>query len=175
VVKLDYETGNIKWILGDNTKHWYLSYPSLRALALNLTFGNAPIGQHSLSIAADGTLLLFNNGAASFNNPPGTSAGANRLYSFPSRYAIDEQARTAREVWNYQREPGLLSDICSSVYEGTAGKYLVAYAVADARTHARLVGVDAAGTVAFDFEYPTTPCVTVFIAQPIGFESVTIK
>jgi arylsulfate sulfotransferase len=33
VVKLDYETGRIKWLLGDITKHWYVDYPSLRALA----------------------------------------------------------------------------------------------------------------------------------------------
>jgi arylsulfate sulfotransferase len=175
VVKLDYDTGNIKWILGDTTKHWYVSYPSLRALALNLTSGNAPIGQHSLSITADGSLLLFNNGLTSLHHPPGTSSGANRLFSFPSRYAIDEQARTAREVWKFQREPAMYSDICSSVYEGSAGKHLVAYSVADGRTHARLVGVDAAGAVAFDFEYPTTLCLTVFIAQPVDFAALILK
>jgi arylsulfate sulfotransferase len=175
VVKLDYETGNIRWILGDPTKYWYVSYPSLRALALNLTSGSAPIGQHALSITADGALLLFNNGLASLNNPPGTAPGANRLFSFPSRYAIDEQARTAREVWRFQREPALYSDICSSAYEVTAGKYLVAYAVADGRTHARLTGVDAAGMVAFDFDYPTTLCDTVFVAQPIDFAALLLK
>jgi outer membrane protein assembly factor BamB len=175
VVKLDYETGNIKWILGDSTKHWYVSYPSLRALALKLTSGNAPIGQHSLSITADGSLLLFNNGLTSLNNPPGTAPGANRLFSFPSRYAIDEQARTAREVWRFQPEPAVYSDICSSVYEGTVGKYLVAYSVADGSTHARLTGVDAAGTVAFDFEYPTTLCATVFIAQPVDLAALLLK
>jgi arylsulfate sulfotransferase len=175
VVKLDYETGAIKWILGDRTKYWYAGFPSLRALALNLTSGNAPIGQHSLSITADGTLLLFNNGLGSLNNPPGTSPGASRLFSFPSRYAIDEQARTAREVWQFQADPAIYSEICSSVYEGSAGKYLVAYSVADRLTHARLVGVDAAGTVAFDFEYPTTLCYAAFMAEPVRFESLTIK
>jgi arylsulfate sulfotransferase len=175
VVKLDYQTGNIKWILGDSTKHWFVSYPSLRALALTLTSGNAPIGQHALSLTADGNLLLFNNGLASVNNPPGTAPGADRLFSFPSRYAIDEQARSAREVWNFQPESAVYSDICSSVYEGSAGKYLVAYSVADGRTHARLTGVDAAGTVAFEFEYPTTLCATVFIAEPVNFPSIAIK
>lgn len=174
VVKLDYETGNIKWILGDRSKHWYVSYPSLRALALELVVGNAPIGQHSLSMTGDGGLLLFNNGLASLVNPPGTAAGASRLFSFPSRYTIDEVARTAREAWKYLPEPALYSDICSSVYEGDAGKYLVAYSVADGRTRARLVAVDVAQSVAFDFEYPTTLCNTAFIAQPIDFSALKI-
>jgi arylsulfate sulfotransferase len=175
VVKLDYATGNIKWLLGDPNKHWYVSYPSLRALALQLTSGKTPIGQHALSVTSDGNLLLFNNGAASFNQPPGAAPGANRLFSTPSRYAIDEQAKTAREVWSYDRDRATYSDICSSVYEGSAGKYLLAYSVADNRTTVRLLGVDTAGTVAFEFEYPTTLCTTVFTASPIDFAALTVK
>jgi hypothetical protein len=45
VVKIDYATGRIKWLLGDTTKYWYVDYPSLRALALELKSGKPPIGQ----------------------------------------------------------------------------------------------------------------------------------
>jgi arylsulfate sulfotransferase len=175
VVKLDYESGNIKWIFGDTTKHWFAGYPSLRALALRITSGKTPIGQHSVSITSGGDLLLFNNGYASLGNPPGTAPGQSRPFSTPSRYAVDEQARTAREVWTYERDPPVFSDICSSVYEVSAGKHLVAYAVAAGRTRAKLVGVDMAGTVAFEFEYPTGPCTTAFLAAPVKFEALTIK
>ncbi|HWJ94104.1 MAG TPA: aryl-sulfate sulfotransferase, partial [Telluria sp.] len=160
VVKLDYDTGNIRWILGDPAKHWYADYPSLRALALRVTSGKVPIGQHSLSILENGELLLFNNGTASLSQPPGTPPGTNRSYSAPSRYAIDEKARTAQEVWTYENDKTIYSDICSSVYQPAPGNYLIAYSVASGRTKAILKGVDAAGKVAFDIEYPTNVCAT---------------
>jgi arylsulfate sulfotransferase len=175
VVKLDYGTGQIKWLLGDPTKHWYVDYPSLRALALRLTSGKAPIGQHTLSVPARDELLLFNNGTASMNQPPGTPAGANRTFSTPSRYRIDEAARTAAEVWSYDRDPGVYSAVCSSAYEASAGHYLVAYSVASGRTRARLLGVDTAGKVAFEFEFPTNFCWTAFSAQPIDMGSLTLQ
>ena len=180
VVKLDYDTGAIRWLFGDPAKHWYVNYPSLRALALKLVGGKAPIGQHSLSIAPDGQLLLFNNGLGSLNQPAGAPRGATRTLSTPSRYVIDETARTAREVWTYEHEPDpdrprIYSDICSSVYEGTPDNYLIAYSVLNERTSARLVGVDKAGKVAFDFAYPTTVCDTLFIAQPLGWNELKLR
>lgn len=175
VVKLDYDTGAIRWLFGDTAKHWYVNFPSLRARALKLVAGKAPIGQHSLSITQDGQLLLFNNGSGSLSQPPGAPRGATRTYSTPSRYAIDEQAGTAREVWTYERERALYSDICSSVYEGTPGNYLVAYSVARQRTGARLLGVDSHGKVAFDFAYPTNVCATLFIAQPLAWTDLRLR
>lgn len=175
VVKLDYATGAIKWIFGDTTKHWYVDYPSLRALALTLTSGNPPIGQHSLSIASNGDLLLFNNGLGSANQPPGTSPGVTRSVSFPSRYKIDEPRRTAAEVWSYSPTPPVLSDVCSSVYETSAGGHIITYSVAAGRTRTKLVAIDSHGQVAFDYEYPTTPCAVAFISQPIGFAGLSLK
>lgn len=175
VAKLDYQSGELKWLFGDSTKHWYVDFPSLRALALTLSAGHAPIGQHSLSLTSNGELLLFNNGLGSLNQPLGTAPGQTRNASFPSRYAIDEGARTAAEVWTYANEPALFSDICSSAYETTAGNYLVTYSVADSRSKARVMGVDSAGKVAFDFEYPTEVCATAFIASPINFGRLTLN
>jgi len=175
VVKLDYQTGKIKWLFGDTTKHWYVDYPSLRALALELTSGKAPIGQHTLSITPNGELLLFNNGLGSQNQPAGTAPGVTRDFSTPSRYAIDEKKRTAAEVWTYAPEPPIYSDICSSTYETTPGKYLVGYAAAAGRTRARLLALDSAYRIAFDYEYPTAGCGTLFIAQPIGFTGLVLK
>jgi outer membrane protein assembly factor BamB len=175
VVKLDYATGQIKWLLGDPTKHWYVNFPSLRAVALTLTNGNPPIGQHALSILPDGGLLLFNNGTPSLNQLPGLPNGATLPYSAPVKYAIDEQARTAAAVWTYEHDRKLVSDICSSVFQGGPNSYLVNYSVADARTRTRLMGVDADGSVAFDLEYPTSLCATSFLAAPIDFGALHLK
>lgn len=175
VAKLDYETGRIKWLLGDTTKHWYVNHPSLRALALRLTAGKAPIGQHGLSIVGNGELLLSNNGLGSLHQPAGAPRGATRTSSAPSRYAIDETARTAREVWTDEREREIFSSTCSSVHEASANKYLVAYALASGRTRAKVTAVDSTGKVAFDFEYPASVCSTTFMVQPIQWTGATFK
>jgi hypothetical protein len=174
VVKLDYETGRILWLLGDTSKHWHVDYPSLRALALRVAGGNPPIGQHALSLDDAGRLLLFNNGTPSFNHPADTAAGASIPYSAPVRYAIDEAARTATVVWTFEHERDIVSDICSSVFESASGTHLVTYSAAAARTHARLLGLDQLGQVAFDFDYPTTNCSTAFLAKPIAFDDLTV-
>lgn len=175
VVKIDYDTGAIKWLLGDVTKHWYVNYPTLRAYALTLEVGMPPIGQHALSIASDGTLLLFNNGLASIRNPEGTPVGQNLSFSAPSRYAIDEAAKTARQVWTFDNGQAIYSDICSSVYESGQNNYLVNYAVADNRTIAKLVGLDATGNIAFDFEMPTNICQTSWNAQPVQLQNLVFQ
>ena len=146
-----------------------------RALALELTSGKAPIGQHSLSVTPNGELLLFNNGFGSLNQPVGTAPGVTRNFSTPSRYAIDEKKRTAAEVWTYAPEPPIYSDICSSTYETTPGNYLIGYAAAAGRTRSKLRAVNSSGQIAFDYEYPTFNCTTLFIAQPIGFTGMVLK
>ncbi len=182
VVKLDYDSGRIKWLLGDTTKHWYVNYPSLRALALRPSGGHPPVGQHALSLDKEGRLLLFNNGAASFNQPAGTPAGITIPYSAPVKYAIDEQARTAKVAWTYEHDRNIVSDICSSAfntgssaYESDGGAQLVTYSSAEVRTRARLIGLDQAGNVAFDYDYPSDGCSTAFLAKPIGFAALTFK
>src|SRR5213076_961828 len=80
VIAIDYDSGTIKWILGDPTKAWY-QFPSLRQYALALASGSLPpIGQHAVSVTYDEGMLLLDNGANSFfQQPPGDS----RTYAAP--------------------------------------------------------------------------------------------
>lgn len=175
VAKFDYSSGDLKWILGDPSKYWY-QFPGLRAKALRLESGGLyPIGQHATSITADGLLLMFNDGFPSANQPAGAPAGDARTYSAVSAYAIDPVAMTAREQWRFDYDKTILSQICSSAYMAKGGSMLVNYSVAQNRTKARLVGLDPARQVMFDFEYPTTGCATSWNAEPIGFEGLTIE
>jgi hypothetical protein len=173
VIKLDYTTGAVIWILGDPTKYWY-TFPSLRAKALTLGPGGLyPIGQHALSITSDGLLMLFNDGLGSLNAPGGTSAGETRTYSAVSAYSINEKSMSAQNVWNYDAGQTILSPICSSAYE-TAKSILVDYAVADDSTKALLVGLDSNHDVLFEFEYPTSNCNTSWNARPIALDDLKI-
>jgi hypothetical protein len=175
VIKLDYTTGAIRWIFGDPTKYWY-SFPSLRAKSLNLLGGGlVPIGQHSINIAPDGNLLLFNNGAASANQPAGAPAGQSRAYSAVSSYTIDDHAMTAIESWHFDYGQTLSAPYCSSTLQFPDGSVLVDYATAENITAARIVGLDASHNIAFDYRYPSIGCSTAWNSQPIHLEALTLQ
>lgn len=174
VIKLDYSTGAIKWILGDPTKYWYM-FPSLRAKSLTLAPGGLyPIGQHALSITPDGLLMLFNDGLGSANEPSGQPGGETRTYSAVSEYSIDEQEMTAQNVWNYDAGQTIYSPICSSAYVASDKSMLVNYAVADNETQALLVGLDPNQNVVFEFAFPTAGCGTSWNSRPIALDNLQI-
>ena len=175
VIKVDYKSKDVIWILGDPTKYWY-TFPSLRSKSLPLAAGGLyPIGQHGVSITSDGLLLLFNNGYPSFRQPAGAPQGETRTYSAVSAYAIDASARTASEVWRFDYGQSIYSDICSNAVQAPDGSVLVNYSAADLRTKARLVGLNNKREVVFDFEYPTTLCQTSFNGQPISLEALQFR
>jgi arylsulfate sulfotransferase len=173
VMNVDYDTGAIRWLLGDPTKYWY-QFPSLRAKAVTLAGGGLfPVGQHSLSITRDGLLLTFNAGNGSENQPAGAPRGEQRTYSAVSAYRIDAETRTATEVWNFDYGQTLYSDHCSSVYEGPEQSILISFARVDNRTHARLVGLNALHEVVFDFQYEARGCNASWNAVPVPLENMS--
>ncbi|MGA9366955.1 MAG: aryl-sulfate sulfotransferase, partial [Steroidobacteraceae bacterium] len=174
VIKLDYSTGAIKWILGDPTKYWY-TFPSLRAKALTLAPGGLyPIGQHGLSITPDGFLMLFNDGLGSADQPAGEPAGQTRTYSAVSMYSINSQSMTAQDVWDYDADQAIYSPVCSSAYELSDKSILIDYAIADNETEALLIGLDPNQNVTFEFEYPTTGCNTSWNARPFPLDNLQV-
>ena len=152
IVKVDYETKEIKWLFGDETKHWYVNFPSLQALSLTTT-SIKPIGQHSLSIS-EGNLLFFNNGQSSFNQPDGAPVGDTLPTSLAMAYSINENDLSADLEWSY--DAGLQSDICSSVYKKD-NSYLITYAAVDRLndnpTRTVLQGLDENRNILFEFEH----------------------
>lgn len=169
VIALDYETGAIRWILGDPTKKWY-QFASLRKYALTLTVGSLPpIGQHAVSITHDDELLLFDNGTASAYEVP---IGDARTYSTPRKYRLDTQAMTATETWNYPNPENLYSGFISSVYEDNPMNYLVDYAAAivNGVSYAEVLGLDATGATVFEYRYPFEKL--AWNAIPIHFEDL---
>ncbi|RPH70228.1 MAG: hypothetical protein EHM78_12250 [Myxococcaceae bacterium] len=172
VMKIDYATGHLIWILGDPTKYW-AQFPSLRARALTLVGGGLyPIGQHATSITSDGLLMLFNDGTPSVNQPRGAPAGQALSTSAVSAYEIDPVAMTAREVWRFEHQPALSSAYCSSAYE--AGQsLLVNYAQADNGSTVRVLGLDGSRQVVFDLAYRNTAaCDTSWNAAPVPFDQL---
>ena len=168
VIAIDYETGAIKWILGDPTKKWY-QFPSLRQFALRVAPGSlAPIGQHGISITHDEALLLHDNGnPSSFQHP----IGAARNYSSPRKYQLNLTTKVATEVWNYEQNQSVYSPICSCVYEDAPLNYLIDFASAQGISEAILAGLDAAGNKIFGYQYATRGCNTAYNSRPIHLEN----
>ena len=175
VICLDYNTGYIKWILGDPTKKWY-QFPSLRRFALTLAPGSLPpIGQHSPSITFDQGLLVFDNGTeSSFQDPP----GAHRDFAMPRKYSLDVAGNVATEVWNLPvpMNDNIHSPFCGSAYEDAPYNYLVDYAIVNGGipglpTFAQLLGLNAAEENIFYYQYPTLGCNTAYNSIPIHLEN----
>lgn len=175
LIKLNYATHAIVWILGDPTKYWY-TFPSLRAKALTLNSGgDYPIGQHGVSITAEGYVMVFNDGYGSLNQPAGQPAGLSRTYSEVSAYSVNAAAMTANNVWNFNKGKTVYSAICGSSYE-TAGSYLVDFATADNGADARVIGLDPNKNVVFDFEYQSpSDCNAAWNAIEIPMENLQIN
>jgi arylsulfate sulfotransferase len=171
VIALDYDSATIKWILGDPTKHWY-EFSSLRAFALTLAPDTLPpIGQHALSMPGD-ELLLFDDGTGSnFQQPPGET----RTYSAPRKYQIDLAAFEATETWHYYADPSVYSPFCSSVYEDTPDNYLIDYTLGGPYVYTGIVGLDALGNVAFNYQYDELAfCGTAWNAIQIHWEDLRL-
>jgi arylsulfate sulfotransferase len=172
LICLDYNTGAIKWILGDPTKKWY-QFPSLRRFALTLAPGSLPpIGQHSPSITYDQGVMVFDNGQNStFQSPP----GARRFYASPRKYIVDLGAKVATEVWNYPINQSIHCPYCSSVYEDAPHNYLIDYAFVNGGTPrptlAQLLGLNSTGERIFYYQYPTVSCDTAYNSIPVHLES----
>jgi hypothetical protein len=175
VIALDYNSGAIKWILGDPTKKWY-QFPSLRRFALTLAPGSLPpIGQHSPSITYDQGVMVFDNGQNSqFQNPPGVQ----REYASPRKYSLDLVNKLATEVWNFPMNQSIYCPFCGSVYEDAPNNYLIDYAIVNGGlpgrpTFAQLLGVNAAGETIFSYRYPAINCGTIYRAVPVHLESTS--
>ncbi len=177
VICIDYETGTIKWILGDPTKKWH-QFPSLAQFALMLAPGSLPpIGQHAVSVTYDQNLLLYDNGLNSLfplNQPPGEG----RTFSSPRKYSLDLVGKIATEVWEFPMNQSVYSPICSSCYEDAPLNYLIDHASGTAFGPvpgggiAQLLGLDAAGEEIFYYQYPKNlPCITAYNSIPIHLEN----
>ena len=172
VIAIDYDSGAIKWILGDATKKWH-QFASLRAFELSLGPDTLPpIGQHAVSMPGD-QLLLFDDGAASsYQVPP----GENRTYSAPRKYALDLVNRTATEIWHYLPMPSIYSPFCSSVYEDATDNYLIDYTLGGPYVFTGIVGLDQSGNKAFDYRYDELDfCGTAWNASIIHWENLQLR
>ncbi|MFI3313543.1 MAG: aryl-sulfate sulfotransferase, partial [Eubacteriales bacterium] len=104
VVKFDADTGEVIWILADPSADWAEAYADKLLTPVGEDFEYF-YGNHAITVADNGDILLFDNGnyrTKEFD----LSFDPNDTYSCGVRYAIDEEAMTAEQVWQYGKELG---------------------------------------------------------------------
>ena len=102
VLKLDLETNEIDWIMGDHTG-WGPNWQSKLLQPKGDVTWHAD--QHAPIFTPNGTLLLFDNGmnrALPFNPKLPVDESRSRA----AEYRIDEKNREVEEVWSYGDKPG---------------------------------------------------------------------
>ena len=170
VIAIDYDTQQIKWIMGDHTKRWYVDFASLRRFALNYAPGTpVNIGQHALSISKDNNLLLFDNGQNSANQTP---PGVQRGFANARKYSLDLQNKVVTELASYPGDNSVYTPFCSSVYEDAPNNYMLDYAVLGGIPNgtARIFALTSLGEKVFEYNYPTGACNDAYRSLPIHLE-----
>ncbi len=170
VVAVDYDTKQVKWILGDKTKRWYVEFASLRALALDVARGShVPIGQHALSIAKDSNLLLFDNGTNSQHQSP---AGFLRPFAEARKFSLNLAANLVTELSSYPGDMSVYTPFCSSIYEDAPLSYMLDYAVLGGIPGGNgvIFALTSTGEKVFEYSYPTFQCDDAYRSLPIHLE-----
>ena len=102
VINIDYETGNLNWIIGDPT-NWSSEYQK---------YFFKPIGefewqwsQHAAMITPEGYVFIFDNGNNKSKNKD-EYVPASESYSRGVMYKIDTVNMTIEQIWQYGKERG---------------------------------------------------------------------
>ena len=124
IVNIDYDTGNLRWILGDPTG-WPEEYKSYFFTPVGDNF-EWQWSQHAVMKTPEGNIFLFDNG----NNKSKIESEyvpAERSYSRGVMYKIDEYEKKIEQVWEYGKERGaeFYSPYISDVDYLDAGHYIV--------------------------------------------------
>ena len=99
VVAIDYQTGNIKWILGEE-KYWSSKFKDYLIKGIGDDF-IYPQGQHSVNILSDGRLSIFNNGYNAYKEETVSCKSLKSNASYAMVYSLDLNNKTAKVDWKF--------------------------------------------------------------------------
>ncbi len=125
VVNIDFDSGEINWILGD-PECWPEEFAEkyfFKPVDENLEWC---YGQHSCQILPNGDIMVFDNGCWRKKSDPEWYPEGER-YSRGVRYEIDRKNMTIRQKWQYGKERGeeVFSPNISNIDYYGEGHYLV--------------------------------------------------
>ncbi len=98
VFKMDWATGQIKWMLGDPTG-WKEPWAKLMLKPVGEDFQWA-YHQHGIKLTPQGTILMYDNGTHKAI-PPNEKTLNKDNFSRAVEFKVDEAAMTVEQVWSY--------------------------------------------------------------------------
>ena len=101
VINIDYDTGKLNWLLGDNTNF----SDEYQKYFFKLKKGEWQWSQHAAMITPEGYVFLFDNGNNKSKNKD-EYVKAENSYSRGVMYKIDTKNMSAEEVFEYGKERG---------------------------------------------------------------------
>ena len=101
VINIDYDSGKLNWILGDNTNF----SKEYQKYFFKLENGEWQWSQHAAMILPNGDVFLFDNGNNK-SKDKNKYVKAEDSYSRGVIYRLDVENMTAKEVWEYGKERG---------------------------------------------------------------------
>jgi len=157
VAKIDYDTGDLLWILGAH-EGWPAALQSklLTAVDASGTPVNTaaidfwPYGPHAVQPLADGKLAIYDNGA--YRGWFADNTVAAESYSRAVSYAVDESSMTVQIDWAFDAGRQYFTAATGDIdYFPETDRYLVGFAgrSPDASTP-RLIEVDRSGNILFE-------------------------
>ena len=124
MVNIDYETGELNWIIGD-PEGWPEEYQKYFFKPIGNNF-EWQYEQHACLITPDGDVMCFDNHHFGSKNPD-KFAKASESYSRGVRYHINTEEMTIEQVWQYGKDRGaeFFSPYICNVEFYNQGHYLV--------------------------------------------------
>ncbi len=101
IVAVDYNTQELKWILGEN-RFWSNKFNPY--LIKGVGDFKYPGGQHSITVLNDGRVSIFNNGYNSYRESANPCSKLKGLESYGMIYDIDRNAKTAKVDYKFGGE-----------------------------------------------------------------------
>ncbi len=125
VINIDYDTGNLNWIIGD-PEGWPKDYVEKYFFTPRGENFEWSYEQHGVVVCPDGDIMMFDNGHYRSKKKENYMTAA-QSYSRGVKYQIDKKERIIRQIWQYGKERGadfFSPYICNVEYYGP-GRYLV--------------------------------------------------
>lgn len=149
VVKIDYNTTELKWILGPHD-NWTEDFTPFLFEPINFDSTEWNWGQHAAMRMPNGNILLYNNG-----NYRSYDSNEEQTYTNAVEYDIDEENMTVVLNWEYGKERNFFCKRTGDVdYFPQSGNKLIGFTAAGTSAETpRVIELDANDNVLFEAVY----------------------
>ncbi len=155
VVKIDYASGNLKWIIG-NPNFWNDSFSGYLFTPVDATGTKMDVsgqdfwayGQHTAKRLQNGNIIMYDDG--DYRGYYDNQSVPQSSYTRAVEYAINEQAKTIRLVWEFNNNKSQFTPYTGSVQQLSNSNRVIAYMAGIGAAVPKIVEIDNNNQIKFD-------------------------